>query len=158
MGGFKPKNKVDLIIGGLFFTVLCPFYFNIEKFVSGGMSTVTSPVDFPKFIIGIVVLLSLLLMVTGYFKKSVMLEEDLDKKINDKAMLLYLGLLIFYLVSMNYGGFKIATPIVMTLSYTLFKGKRYITFIPFAIMFTFAIDYVAFNFMNIMLPAGQFFE
>ena len=65
MGSFKPKNVIDVIIGALLFIVLCPFYFNIEKFVSGGMSTVTSPADFPRFIIGIVVALSLLLMVTG---------------------------------------------------------------------------------------------
>jgi len=158
MGSFKPKNMIDVIIGSLFFIVLCPFYFNIEKFVAGGMSTVTSPVDFPKFIIGIVVILSLLLMVTGYFKKSILLEEELEKKINTRAMILYLGVLIFYLVSLNYAGFKLSTPVVMALSYTLFKGKQYLTFIPFAIAFTFAIDYVAFNFMNIMLPAGLLFE
>jgi len=158
MGSFKPKNMIDVIIGALFFIVIYPFYLNIDKFVSGGMATVTSPVDFPKFIIGIVVFLSLLLIATGCLKKSVQLEEDLEKKMNNKAVILYLALLIFYLISLNYAGFLMATPIVMTLSYALFRGNRYITFVPFTIVFTFALNYIAFNFMNIMLPAGLFFE
>ena len=158
MSSFKPQNMVDVIIGTLFLVVTGPFYLNIDKFVSGGMSTVTTPVDFPKFIMGIVVILSLLLIVMGYFKKSTQLQENLEKKINHRAVMLYLGLLIFYLVSLEYMGFLITTPIVMTLSYALFKGNRYITFIPFTIVFTFAINYITFNFMNIMLPAGLFFE
>lgn len=158
MGSFKPKNMIDVIIGALFFMVIYPFYLNIDEFVSGGMSTVTSPVDFPKFIIGIVVILSLLLVVTGYLKESVQLQEDLEKKINNKAVILYLALLIFYLISLQYAGFLIATPVVMTLSYALFRGNRYTTFVPFTMVFTFALNYIAFNFMNIMLPAGLFFE
>lgn len=158
MNLFKPKNFSDVILGVLLFIVLCPFYFKMDQFVSGGMATVTSPVDFPKFIIGIVVILSLLLIILGIFIKKVQLDEDLEQKINNRAVVLYLALLVFYLLGLKYIGFLISTPIVMTLSYALFRGNRFITFIPFTIAFAFGINYIAFNFMNIMLPAGIFFE
>ncbi|WP_051305279.1 tripartite tricarboxylate transporter TctB family protein [Desulfogranum mediterraneum] len=163
---FPPyTNKTDLFIGLILFGISCPFLLNMHHFVSGGMSSASSPLAFPRFIISIVVLLSLLLMITGWFGKGAVApsapggEEGTDHNPKQTRYLFYyLALLFLYLILLHYLGFMISTPIVMLMVSWLLHGRNLLVLTPLAVGFSVALYYLALHLMKIILPMGVLFE
>ena len=156
---FKQGNRTDILIGFILFVISFPFLLNMHHFVSGGTHSAVSPLDFPRFVMTLVVILSLVLMITGLFsspKKK--LEEITENPPNKVNTLIYLGILFLYLGLLHYVGFIISTPIVMTMVAYILNGRNFKVMVPGFIGFSVGLYYVALKLMKIILPMGIFFE
>lgn len=157
----KKMNKTDIFIGALIFAVSFPFLIMMPQFVSGGASSVTSPLSFPRFVISIVVALSLVLVITSYFWPKKHEKERLsatEARHRNIYIPLYIAILFLYLVLLHYVGFLISTPVIMLMVAFLLQGRNFITLTVGSIIFTVGLYYVALKLMKIMLPGGVFFE
>ena len=156
---FKQGNRVDVFIGFILFVISFPFLLNMHHFVSGGTHSAVSPLDFPRFVMTLVVILSLVLMITGFISPSEKkLEKITENPPNKVNTLIYLGILFLYLGLLHYVGFVIATPIVMTMVAYILNGRNFKVLIPGFIGFSVGLYYVALKLMKIILPMGIFFE
>ncbi len=156
---FKKGNTTDVVIGLILFMISFPFLLNMHRFVSGGMHSAVSPLSFPRFVIVLVVILSVVLMITGLFSKSApAVEEKKGVGPNPVNSLIYLGLLFLYLILLHYVGFMVATPIIMVGVAYILNGRNFKVLIPGFIAFSVGLYFVALKLMKIMLPLGIFFE
>ncbi|MCG8567381.1 MAG: tripartite tricarboxylate transporter TctB family protein [Desulfobacterales bacterium] len=158
---FKKGNSTDIIIGFILFMISFPFLLNMHHFVSGGTHSAVSPLSFPRFVMVLVVILSLVLMVTGFLSKPTadpQAKEKASAPVNQVNTLIYLGLLFLYLILLHYVGFVIATPIIMVAVAYILNGRNFKVMIPGFIAFSVILYYVALKLMKIMLPLGIFFE
>ncbi len=160
MNRLEKINKTDLIIGGVIFCVGCPFLAAMPFFVSGGTSSVTSPLSFPRFVVSIAVILGLLLMVAACVPSKNSREEaaPVGTHSSKRNTILYIGILFLYLFLLNYAGFLVSTPIIMLMVAYLLQGRNFKVLVPSSIIFSVTIYYVALKLMKIMLPAGVLFE
>ena len=158
---FKKGNSTDVIIGVILFMISFPFLLNMHHFVSGGMHSAVSPLSFPRFVMVLVVILSVVLVITGLFSKPVPTATDGKKDAtaaNPVNSLIYLGLLFLYLILLHFVGFMIATPIIMVCVAYILNGRNFKVLIPGFIAFSVGLYFVALKLMKIMLPLGIFFE
>ncbi len=153
-------NKTDFIIGGVIFCVGCPFLISMPFFVSGGASSVTSPLSFPRFVVSIAVILGVLLMAAACVSSKNSREETASAGTHGSKgnILLYIGILFLYLFLLHYAGFLVSTPIIMLMVAYLLQGRNFRVLVPSSIIFSVAIYYVALKLMKIMLPVGVLFE
>ena len=165
------RNMTDVVIGLILFIASLTFLLIMHRFVSGGMHSATHPLSFPRFVITLVVLLSFVLILDGWFSKKKQqpkpenqpLEEqgalpDQDPKTSNINILIYLGILFLYLILLHFVGFLIGTPIIMLMVAYILHGRNFKTLVPMAIGFSVAIYYIALKLMKIILPMGIFFE
>ena len=156
----KKANKTDIVLGLIIFCACLPFLIVMPQFVSGGASSITSPLSFPRFVIGIAVALSFLLIVAACLypkkeeRKDVDLEDDRRQALN---ILLYIGILFLYLGMLNNVGFMISTPIILLMVARLLQGRNFLILLPLSIFFSVGLYYVALKLMKVMLPCGVFF-
>ena len=69
----------------------------------------------------------------------------------------YVGILFLYLIGLEYVGFVYSTPVVMFLVSVMLGLRHWLIGIVCYVLFTLALDYVAFHFMQIILPTGVLF-
>lgn len=147
------------------------FMLNMHKYVYGGVQSSVGPLFFPKFVMTLVVALSLLLVGMEFFKKkkeavppSALQPEGVkeaggeEEEVNNWNIVIYLGILFGYMAMLHFIGFLISTPIVMMAVAIILKGRNYITMTLMSIFFSVTLYYVALKMMKIILPAGILFE
>jgi hypothetical protein len=177
----KKRNWLDISIGLVIFSLSFAFLLTMHRFVLGGVQSTIGPLFFPRFIITLVVVLSLALVLIGWLngnskeqgiqkradgtlQAATQVSTEESEKTSSKQIVIYLGILFFYLISLNFIGFIISTSITMILVAYLLKGRRLLkgrnllTFAPGAIGFSIALYYIALKLMKIMLPLGILFE
>ena len=171
---FNKGNPTNVVIGAVLFLVSFPFLLNMHKYVSGGSHSSVSPLAFPKFVMILVVVLSLVLVVTGLLEKpgkDGTRDQDGDPakpapglpgaqagKINHKNTLVYLGILFLYLAGLHFVGFMISTPIIMLMVAYILQGRNFLALVPGFIAFSVGLYYISMKLMKIILPAGILFE
>ena len=69
----------------------------------------------------------------------------------------YVGILFLYLIGLHFIGFVYSTPIVMFLVSLMLGLRHWRIGIVCYVLFTLLLNYVAFNFMQIILPTGVLF-
>ena len=69
----------------------------------------------------------------------------------------YVGILFLYLIGLHFLGFVYSTPIVMFLVSLMLGLRHWLISIVCYVLFTLLLNYVAFNFMQIILPTGVLF-
>lgn len=69
----------------------------------------------------------------------------------------YVGILFLYLIGLHFIGFVYSTPIVMFLVSLMLGLRHWLIGIVCYVLFTLLLNYVAFNFMQIILPTGVLF-
>ena len=65
--------------------------------------------------------------------------------------------LFLYLIGLHFIGFVYSTPIVMFLVSLMLGLRHWLIGIVCYVLFTLLLNYVAFNFMQIILPTGVLF-
>lgn len=145
------------------------FYCNIDGWVIESMPSTISPAFFPTVVTLVLIAMSVLLvgftlralrhMLTGRVdEERLELQESGEEAGRFVALGGYVGIMFLYLLGLEYVGFVYSTPVVMFLvSLMLGLQHRLIGFVCY-VLFTLGLNYVAFHFMQIILPTGVLFE
>ncbi len=144
------------------------FYCHIEQWVIETLPSTISPAFFPSVIS--IVLIAVSALLAGYCLNSVrhMLsgtvdEERLELQESGEdagrflALAGYVGILFLYLAGLYFIGFVYSTPVIMFLVSVLLGLRHWLIGIVCYILFTLLLNYVAFTFMQIILPTGVLF-
>lgn len=156
---------------GISFTLLFIFifsYLNVDNWVVESMPATLSPAFFPSVMLlvligmsAILVLLSLRAlrhMLRGEVdNERLRLQEGGDEAGRFVALASYVGILFLYLIGMYYIGFVYATPVIMLLVSLTLGLRNWLAGSVCYVLFTLALNYVAFNYMQIILPTGVLF-
>ncbi len=164
----------DKLVGLGLFIASFLFLLTMHRFVYGGVQSTVGPLFFPKFVMTLVVVLSLVLVFKGFLrpaKKEAAAEPEEteaspatfkdpleEEEVSNLNIVIYLGLLVAYMGMMHLVGFIVSTPIVMMVVAIILKGRNYIAMALMSIFFSVTLYYVALKLMKIMLPAGILFE
>ena len=161
---FNQGNRTDVIIGVIFFVISFPFLLTMHHFVSGGTHSSVSPLSFPRFVVVLVVILSIVLVITGLLEKPASGKASAPDAgnsvpdINHVNTAIYLGILFLYLVLLHFVGFVIATPIIMLMVAYILNGRNFLILAPAFTAFSVGLYYISMKLMKIILPTGIFFE
>ena len=125
------------------------FYCHIDQWVIETLPSTISPAFFPSVVTLVLIIMSALL--TGFCLRSVrhMLAGKVDAGL--------VGILFLYLIGVLVLGFVYSTPIVMFLVSLMLGLRHWLIGIVCYVLFTLLLNYVAFNFMQIILPTGVLF-
>jgi hypothetical protein len=165
------KDIQNLIIGIVLFFLSLLFLLTMHNFVYGGFETKIGSLFFPKFVIFIILILSAILVSTGVvkaFKKDfatplkaeeqTLYEEMSISEENSLNVLIYIVLLFFYILLLHFFGFLLSTPLIICLVMLILRGHNLKIIISISILVPFAIYYLSYYLMRIMLPVGVIFD
>ncbi len=144
------------------------FYCNIEGWVIESMPSTISPAFFPSVITIVLIAMSVLLvgftlralrhMLAGTVdKERIELQESGEEAGRFLALAGYVGILFLYLIGLHYVGFVYSTPVIMFLVSVMLGLRHWLIGIVCYVLFTLVLNYVAFHFMQIILPTGVLF-
>lgn len=164
----KRKLAIEICISIALLILFLIMVINMPKWVIETLPATVKPTFFPRVVSGTLAGLSLLLLFTtiiDYRKAATSLarnkEEQFEPVQNDSqysSFIIYVTVLFLYLLGMKYLGFLLSTPFAMfAVAVQLGLRKYMIGFISY-VMVAFALNYVAFNYMQIMLPSGLLWE
>ena len=145
------------------------FYANIDGWVIETLPSTLSPAFFPSLVTAILMLMSFMLtlftlnslrhMLTGRVDDE---RRELQEAGEDAgrfvALAGYVGVLFLYLIALHYVGFLYSTPVIMFLVSVMLGLRHWLIGIACYVAFTLVLNYVAFNFMQIILPTGVLFQ
>ena len=144
------------------------FYCHIDQWVIETLPSTISPAFFPSVVTLVLIIMSALL--TGFCLRSVRhmlagkvdeerleLQEGGEEAGRFAALAGYVGILFLYLIGLHFIGFVYSTPIVMFLVSLMLGLRHWLISIVCYVLFTLLLNYVAFNFMQIILPTGVLF-
>ncbi|MFR5647809.1 MAG: tripartite tricarboxylate transporter permease [Bilophila wadsworthia] len=144
------------------------FYCHIDQWVIETLPSTISPAFFPSVVTLVLIIMSALL--TGFCLRSVRhmlagkvdeerleLQEGGEEAGRFAALAGYVGILFLYLIGLHFIGFVYSTPIVMFLVSLMLGLRHWLIGIVCYVLFTLLLNYVAFNFMQIILPTGVLF-
>ncbi len=162
------KLAIEICISIALLILFLVMVINMPKWVIETLPSTVKPTFFPRIVSGTLAGLSLLLLITtiiDYHKTATRLVRDKEKQfetVQDDAkyssLIIYITVLFLYLLGMKYLGFLLSTPFAMfAVAVQLGLRKYMIGFITY-VMVAFALNYVAFNYMQIMLPSGLLWE
>lgn len=156
---------------GISLTLLVGFsvvVINVPAWVIETLPSTVKPTVFPRLISGILVFLCLSLTITNILelrKTAERLDSGHDKSplANDEptrfaSLVSYVLVLFLYLFGMKYLGFLISTPVAMFAVALLLGLQRRIIGLVVYVILAFVLNYVALNYMQIILPPGILFE
>ena len=138
------------------------FYCHIDGWVIESMPSTISPAFFPS-IVTIVLLVGFALRALRHMLAGTVDDERLELQEGGEeagrfvALAGYVGILFLYLIGLEYVGFVFSTPVVMFLVSVMLGLRHWLIGIVCYVLFTLALDYVAFHFMQIILPTGVLF-
>lgn len=149
----------------IFFIIL---HLNTDRWIVEALPSTISPAFFPGLISLVLIFMSALLlaftlralrhMLTGAVdEERLELQEAGEEAGRFLALGGYVGVLFLYLIGLQYIGFVYSTPGIMLLVSLLLGLRRWPIALVVYILFTLAIDYAAFHFMQIILPTGVLF-
>ena len=140
----------------------------IDQWVIETLPSTVSPAFFPSVVTLVLIIMSALL--TGFCLRSVRhmlagkvdeerleLQEGGEEAGRFAALAGYVGILFLYLIGLHFIGFVYSTPIVMFLVSLMLGLRHWLIGIVCYVLFTLLLNYVAFNFMQIILPTGVLF-
>ena len=144
------------------------FYCHIDGWVIESMPSTISPAFFPSIVTIVLIAMSVLLvgfalralrhMLAGTVDdERLELQEGGEEAGRFVALAGYVGILFLYLIGLEYVGFVYSTPVVMFLVSVMLGLRHRLIGIVCYVLFTLALDYVAFHFMQIILPTGVLF-
>lgn len=162
------RLAVEICISVTLLIIFLMLEVNMSKLVIETLPATVKPTFFPRLVSGALAGLSLLLLVTtiiDYRKAARSLttkkEEPFDVTENGaqiSSLILYVAILFLYLLGMKYLGFLLSTPCAMFAVAVQLGLRRYLLGFGIYVMVAFALNYVAFNYMQIMLPSGLLWE
>ena len=133
------------------------FYCHIDQWVIETLPSTISPAFFPSVVTLVLIIMSALL--TGFCLRSV--RHMLAGKVDEERLELQEGGeeagRFLYLIGLHFIGFVYSTPIVMFLVSLMLGLRHWLIGIVCYVLFTLLLNYVAFNFMQIILPTGVLF-
>ncbi|MFQ8889671.1 MAG: tripartite tricarboxylate transporter TctB family protein [Bilophila wadsworthia] len=142
------------------------FYCHIDQWVIETLPSTVSPAFFPSVVTILLIAMSVLL--AGFCLRSVRHSRG---KVDEERLELQEGgeeadaspprqlrrHLFLYLIGLHFIGFVYSTPIVMFLVSLMLGLRHWLIGIVCYVLFTLLLNYVAFNFMQIILPTGVLF-
>ena len=132
------------------------FYCHIDQWVIETLPSTISPAFFPSVVTLVLIIMSALL--TGKVdEERLELQEGGEEAGRFAALAGYVGILFLYLIGLHFIGFVYSTPIVMFLVSLMLGLRHWLIGIVCYVLFTLLLNYVAFNFMQIILPTGVLF-
>ena len=144
------------------------FYCHIDQWVIETLPSTISPAFFPSVVTLVLIIMSVLL--AGFCLRSVRhmlagkvdeerleLQEGGEEAGRFAALAGYVGILFLYLIGLHFIGFVYSTPIVMFIVSLMLGLRHWLIGIVCYVLFTLLLNYVAFNFMQIILPTGVLF-
>jgi len=141
---------------------------NMPKWVIETLPSTVKPTFFPSLVSGALAGLSILLLITtiiDYRKagRSLTTKKDepfevVQNESQLSSLVIYVGILFLYLLGMKYLGFLLSTPFAMFAVAVQLGLRKYMIGFVVYVMVAFGLNYVAFNYMQIMLPSGLFWE
>ena len=169
------RLRIDLGIGLVLMAVFLFIYVHIDDWVITNLPFTISPADFPRLVTGILVAMSALLGVISFRALFALrrrwngrlhsgdceLACECEEGLNTSQILslgCYVGILLLYLVGLQYIGFVYSTPISMLLVARMLGLKNWMVGLVCYIIFTLTLNYFVFEFMHVILPAGILFE
>ena len=135
------------------------FYCHIDQWVIETLPSTISPAFFPSVVTLVLIIMSALL--TGFCLRSV--RHMLAGKVDEERLELQEGgeeagrFAALALIGLHFIGFVYSTPIVMFLVSLMLGLRHWLIGIVCYVLFTLLLNYVAFNFMQIILPTGVLF-
>ena len=143
------------------------FYCHIDQWVIETLPSTISPAFFPSVVTSWVpniaahegfCLRSVRHMLAGKVdEERLELQEGGEEAGRFAALAGYVGILFLYLIGLHFLGFVYSTPIVMFLVSLMLGLRHWLIGIVCYVLFTLLLNYVAFNFMQIILPTGVLF-
>lgn len=145
------------------------FHSHVDQWVIESMPSTISPAFFPSVISLALVVMSLLLvafclnsvrhMLSGAVDdERLELQEGGEEAGRFMALVCYVGILFLYLIGLHYIGFLYTTPVIMFLVSLLLGLRHWLIGLVCYILFALLLNYVAFAFMQIILPTGVLFD
>lgn len=141
------------------------FYCHIDQWVIETLPSTISPAFFPAVVS--IVLIAMSALLAGHCLNSVrhMLSGTIDEERLELqesgedagrflALAAYVGILFLYLAGLYFVGFVYSTPVIMFLVSVLLGLRHWLIGIVCYIVFALLLNYVAFTFMQIILPTG----
>lgn len=170
---YQQESFKDIVIGLIIMLLSSVSFITMHRFVYGGTQSVVSPLFFPKFVVAVTSLLSLILVISGYLKfskrKAAIIKPKKNIPVRDKKpveieetntikIIIYVSLLFVYFALLYFTGFLLSTPFVMLFVMAILGNRNYKLMFPLCIVSTIAIYYFAFKFMKVLLPSGILFD
>lgn len=169
------RLRIDLGISLALIAIFSFVYINIDKWVITNLPFTISPADFPRLVTGILIAISGLLGVISFCALSSLkrrqngkvhvgdcdLACECEEGLSSRQLMslgLYIGILLLYIVGLNYIGFVYSTPIAMFLIAKILGLKKWIIGMICYIIFVVTLNYFVFEFMHVILPTGTLFE
>ena len=138
------------------------FYCHIDQWVIETLPSTVSPAFFPS-VVTLVLLVGFCFRAVRHMLAGKIDEERLELQEGGEeagrftALAGYVGILFLYLIGLHFIGFVYSTPITMLLVSLMLGLRHWLIGMACYVLFTLLLDYVAFNFMQIILPAGVLF-
>lgn len=141
---------------------------NVDNWVLESMPASLSPAFFPSVILVVLTGMSAMQVMLSLCALRHMLRGEVDnerlrlQKGGDEAgrfmaLIAYVGILFLYLAGMYFIGFVYCTPAIMLLVSLTLGLRNWLAGSVYYMLFTLALNYVALNYMQIILPTGVLF-
>lgn len=154
--------SVVLILGTFFFITM-------EHWIEEGLPAQISPLIFPRFVLGITLLASAVLLVENIYKIIILRSQKNNKpdfvhvshdsdqdeyEGSSKGFVLFIFILLVYYLTFDILGFFITTPLVMLAISWLLGGRRVVVSFSMFIAFSIVVHQACFWVLKITLPEG----
>lgn len=147
------KELIKHGIASLIILLFCTLFF-IES-----LKLPSTAASLPQIIIMLITILSILMFIQAFikYKKSTKItikEGVIKEKINIKRVLIFLGIIVLYIFTIDTIGYFIVTPIFAFISLLYLTSVRFMSVIFITIGFTVGIYVIFVMFLRIPIPMG----